>query len=58
MSRYHEVYAAWKQDPEAFWADAAREIDWINLWDKVFDPSVGIKVNRVHLVPGSEEFHR
>ena len=41
MSRYHEVYAAWKKDPEAFWAEAAREIDWINLWDKVFDPYAG-----------------
>ncbi|MFM9941263.1 MAG: propionyl-CoA synthetase [Hyphomicrobiaceae bacterium] len=41
MSRYHEVYASWKRDPEAFWAEAAREIDWINLWDKVFDPYAG-----------------
>ena len=41
MSRYHEVYNAWKQDPERFWAEAAREIDWINLWDKVFDPNMG-----------------
>ena len=41
MSRYHEVYAAWRADPEGFWADAAREIDWINIWDKVFDPYAG-----------------
>jgi propionyl-CoA synthetase len=41
MSRYHEVYAAWKQDPEAFWGEAAREIDWINIWDRVFDPYAG-----------------
>ena len=41
MSRYHEVYAAWKKDPEAFWAEAARDIDWYNLWDKVFDPYAG-----------------
>ena len=40
MSRYHEVYAAWKKDPEAFWAEAAQDIDWYNLWDKVFDPSL------------------
>ncbi|SFD93691.1 propionate-CoA ligase PrpE [Roseivivax sediminis] len=25
---YAEVYAAWKADPEAFWMDAARAIDW------------------------------
>jgi propionyl-CoA synthetase len=41
VSRYHEVYAAWKTDPEAFWAEAARDIDWYNLWDKVFDPYAG-----------------
>ena len=28
-SRYHEVYEAWQRDPEAFWAKAALEIDWI-----------------------------
>jgi propionyl-CoA synthetase len=41
VSRYHEVYAAWQKDPEAFWAEAARDIDWYNLWDKVFDPYAG-----------------
>jgi propionyl-CoA synthetase len=28
QSRYHEVYAHWQRDPEAFWAEAARDIDW------------------------------
>src|SRR5688572_7299485 len=41
VSRYHEVHAAWRNDPEAFWAEAARDIDWYNLWDKVFDPYAG-----------------
>ena len=40
-SRYHEVYAAWKRDPEAYWAEAARAIDWYKPWDKVFDPYAG-----------------
>ena len=40
-SRYREVYAAWRKDPEAFWAEAAREIDWYKTWDKVFDPYAG-----------------
>lgn len=31
MSRYAEVYAAWKTDPEAFWADTARDISWYRL---------------------------
>jgi propionyl-CoA synthetase len=40
-SRYHEVYASWKADPEAFWAAAARDIAWYKLWDRVFDPYMG-----------------
>jgi propionyl-CoA synthetase len=40
-SRYREVYAQWKRDPDAFWAEAAREIDWYKPWDKVFDPYAG-----------------
>ena len=40
-SRYHEVYAAWQRDPQAFWAEAAREITWFKPWDKVFDPYAG-----------------
>ena len=41
MSQYHEVFAASKNDPEAFWSEAAREIDWYKTWDKVFDPYAG-----------------
>jgi propionyl-CoA synthetase len=41
QSRYHEVYAGWKADPEGFWAEAAREIDWIKPADKVFDAALG-----------------
>ncbi|MEM6695486.1 MAG: propionyl-CoA synthetase [Pseudomonadota bacterium] len=26
---YHETYAAWQNDPEGFWLDAARAIDWV-----------------------------
>jgi propionyl-CoA synthetase len=41
-SRYHEVYARWKADPEGFWSEAARGIDWIKPADRVFDPESGI----------------
>jgi propionyl-CoA synthetase len=41
-SRYHDVYAHWQRDPEGFWGEAAREIDWIEPPKKVFDPSAGI----------------
>ncbi len=40
-SRYHEVYAAWQNDPEAFWAEAAREIDWVEAPKTVFDAGQG-----------------
>ncbi|HUS95319.1 MAG TPA: propionyl-CoA synthetase [Hyphomicrobiaceae bacterium] len=38
MSRYHEVYAQWKNDPEGFWGRAAQDVAWYKGWDKVFDP--------------------
>ncbi|OQM76256.1 propionyl-CoA synthetase [Manganibacter manganicus] len=41
-SRYQEVYAAWKHDPEAFWAEAAKAIDWDRPFDRVFDPDAGV----------------
>src|SRR5882757_2776533 len=40
-SRYHEVHARSLSDPEGFWAEAAREIDWIEAPKKIFDPSMG-----------------
>jgi propionyl-CoA synthetase len=41
-SRYREVYSRWKADPQGFWAEAAREIDWFKPADKVFDPEAGV----------------
>ena len=29
-------------DPEGFWAEAAKEIDWIEPPKKIFDPSQGV----------------
>ncbi|MBL8575405.1 MAG: propionyl-CoA synthetase [Hyphomicrobiaceae bacterium] len=40
-SRYKEVYAGWKANPEGFWADAAKAIDWFKPADKVFDGAQG-----------------
>ncbi|MDH4991472.1 propionyl-CoA synthetase [Aquamicrobium lusatiense] len=42
VSRYHQVYADWKRDPEAFWSQAARDIDWFTPFDKVFDADAGV----------------
>ena len=39
---YASVYGAWKNDPEAFWAEAAKGIDWDKPWDKVFDAQAGV----------------
>jgi hypothetical protein len=35
---YHQAYAAWKRDPEAFWREAAAEIDWFKPPERVFSP--------------------
>jgi propionyl-CoA synthetase len=41
-SRYDQVYAAWKADPDAFWARAARLIEWAEPPRRVFDPALGV----------------
>lgn len=40
-SRYKAVYEFARDEPQAFWREAAREISWFRLWDKVFDPYAG-----------------
>jgi propionyl-CoA synthetase len=42
QSRYFDVYDAWKSNPEAFWAEAAKAIDWFRQPDTVFDQSQGV----------------
>ncbi len=42
MSRYHEVYQSWRDDPIGFWGRAAAEIDWAHPWTSVFNPDGGI----------------
>src|SRR5215471_3550625 len=41
-SRYHEAYERSLRDPEGFWAEAAKGIDWYEPARKVFDPEVGV----------------
>jgi propionyl-CoA synthetase len=41
-SRYAEVYAEWLADPQAFWAKAALEIDWIRKPERIFDAKAGV----------------
>lgn len=33
---YRDVYAAWQADPEGFWMDAARAIDWDRMPSRAF----------------------
>jgi propionyl-CoA synthetase len=41
-SRYGEIYQSWQKDPQAFWAEAAGELDWIRKPKKIFDESQGV----------------
>ncbi len=38
-NRYEDAYRRSIDDPEGFWADAARAIAWTKPWDKVLDDS-------------------
>src|SRR5258708_4043718 len=40
-SRYRQVHARSLADPEGFWGEAARDIDWIEPAKKIFDPASG-----------------
>jgi propionyl-CoA synthetase len=35
MSQYHDIYRAWKSDPEGFWEKAAADIDWFKPATKI-----------------------
>src|SRR5882724_1635889 len=41
-SRYPETYARWQRDGQAFWAEAARDIDWYEVPKRIFDPNAGV----------------
>jgi len=36
---YQQAYEASLNDPQAFWAEAAKDISWYKTWDKVLDDS-------------------
>ena len=35
---YDDLHAQSIKDPESFWAEAAKAIDWFKPWDNVLDP--------------------
>ncbi|TCL73068.1 propionyl-CoA synthetase [Rhizobium sp. BK251] len=42
QSRYHQVYSAWKEDPDGFWREAAAALDWFRPPREVFTSSEGV----------------
>ncbi|MDH3741674.1 MAG: propionyl-CoA synthetase [Hyphomicrobiales bacterium] len=36
MTRYHEVYKSWRDDPDGFWGEAAKDIAWSKPADQIF----------------------
>ncbi len=41
-SKYHAAYKNWQEDPEAFWENASKEIDWFEPPKKIFNPEYGV----------------
>jgi acetyl-CoA synthetase len=41
LEQYEAMYKRSIEDPEAFWAEAARELDWFTAWDKVLEGGMG-----------------
>jgi len=41
-SCYRQTYDRWRADPQAFWAEAAREIAWTQPPQRIFDPDAGV----------------
>ncbi len=42
MSGYRQTYDQWRADPQAFWANAAREISWTRAPERIFDAEAGV----------------
>ena len=42
MQSYLEVYQSWKNDPESFWLDAAKGVDWVSAPQIAFDKNAGV----------------
>ncbi|MEL6947189.1 MAG: AMP-binding protein, partial [Pseudomonadota bacterium] len=42
MASYADVYDGWKADPDRFWVEAAKGIDWVSAPSKAFFPDQGI----------------
>mgnify|MGYP001547944886 CR=1 FL=1 len=41
LEEYEAMYRRSVEEPEAFWAEAAGELEWFKPWDKVLDGEMG-----------------
>ncbi|MHC5306158.1 AMP-binding protein [Bartonella sp. LJL80] len=39
---YDSIYHDWQKNPEAFWGEAAKLVDWFKPYDSVFDQTQGV----------------
>jgi len=39
---YAEIYRAWRDDPDGYWAELARDIDWFTEPSRIFDGNDGV----------------
>ena len=39
---YAEIYRAWRDDPDGYWAELARDIDWFTEPARIFDDNDGV----------------
>ena len=39
---YSELYQGWKNNPEGFWAEAAKALDWVKEPEIIFDAQAGV----------------
>ncbi|MFC2048015.1 acetate--CoA ligase [Chloroflexota bacterium] len=37
LKKFHDVYRRSIEEPEEFWAEQARQLDWFKTWDKVLE---------------------
>jgi len=44
LEEYERMYARSVDDPEGFWGDAARELEWIGCWMRVGRTLSGLRV--------------
>ncbi|MCZ8260261.1 MAG: propionyl-CoA synthetase [Beijerinckiaceae bacterium] len=42
QSRYADLYASWRESPEAFWLEAAGDLHWIDPPRQAFDAQAGL----------------